>query len=478
MKYYFWANILLNSLPAAEIYRQQYTDIDDNVQQVATWLPKQITTLLKDLTFSYAGQSEENPEMGIINVMYKKSPVKSLDYRYYTNMGWSELFRAKDGTGVIRFYNNENNEQKLTLKIEYAFTQETTIDQEITALLEQNTIIYPYDKDATKTLDIRKITAAQEGGMTMPIKLANIIHNANTDVKEGKYAGVSTIATLSEKEQQPYRLIIDNICEALRTRKTHTVKSYFTTQANNLFTQLTNSGRIAILDKNHISFYRLGNNVVARAVKMSFAYDSNHKTFVEDVVFEFNQDKKIENLRYMLERGTIEAIAQQEDWSDAAKLALTDFLENYKSSYALRDTNYLHHVFDDNAIIIVGRVIKPAKDQPNIQFTNKEHIKYTQHTKQTYLAALSKTFKNNSFVNVAFSDLKITHATHFHENMYGLRLKQTFSSTRYGDQGYLFLLMDLTNYEKPIIYVRTWQEKPDMERIPGIGLFSDTNFGL
>lgn len=470
LKYYYWANVLVNSMEPAEANL-----IQRNGQTVTVWLPKQINDLLRAITFSYAGASPEDPEIGMINVSYQKKPVKSLDYQYFTNSGWSEQFRAKDGVGVLRFYEDENKEKKLILRIEYTFAGEANVDKEIISLLEK----YPidYSREATKNLNLNKITAVAEETITLPIKVStNSFAKAGTGIKEGKYA--VQIASLTEEECRPYKMMIDNICEAIRTRKGSTVMSYFTPQGKRLFLQLTKSGRISIMDKKNISFYRLGDNVVARAVRMSFDYPNNHKTFVEDVVFEFDAYKKVDNIRYMLERGTMEDIASQDDWSDAAKLALTDFLENYKSSFALRDTNYLYNVFDNNAIIITGRVITALDDKPqNGVGSTKEQIVYTRHTKQSYLKALSRTFNSNSFVNVAFSDLFIERDDSYKDStIFGLRLKQIYSSQHYGDQGYLFLLMDLTNYEKPIIYVRTWQPKPDTDLLPGNGLFGLGDF--
>ncbi|MBR1425893.1 MAG: hypothetical protein IJ581_00420 [Paludibacteraceae bacterium] len=471
LQYFYWANVLLNSFAAEEANLIQYNDgKKDN--QLTVWLPKHINDLLKNITFSYAGNPDDEEDMGMVNVLYNKKPVKSLEYRYFTNIDWSEIYRAKDGTGVIRFYEDENKEKKLIVRIEYAFTAEANADKEVAALMDKYAI--DYSKAATKQLNIRKTKTMEDNSMSLPIAVETGSKKTGSSIREGKYAE-TTASVLSEEEAKVYSVMIDNICEALRTKKGTTVTSYFTPEGRQLFLQLTKSGRITVLDKKHVTYYRMGDNVVARSVKMSFDYPNNHKTFVEDVVFEFNPYRKIENVRYMLERGTIEDLAAQSDWSDAAKLALTDFLENYKSSFALRDTSYLHHVFDDNAVIITGRVVKPVGDQKRVNLAEKEHIEYTRHTKSSYLTSLSRVFSSNSFVNVAFSDLYITPALQF-PNMYGLRLKQTYTSSRYGDQGYLFLLMDLTDYENPIIYVRTWQPKPDTNMLPGDGLFGTDNF--
>jgi len=44
------------------------------------------------------------------------------------------------------------------------------------------------------------------------------------------------------------------------------------------------------------------------------------------------------------------------------------------------------------------------------------------------------------------------------EGVYGISMRQSYTSTNYSDEGYLFLLIDF-NDDKPKIYVRAWQPK-------------------
>jgi hypothetical protein len=41
--------------------------------------------------------------------------------------------------------------------------------------------------------------------------------------------------------------------------------------------------------------------------------------------------------------------------------------------------------------------------------------------------------------------------------IYGVSLRQRYTSDRYSDEGYLFLLWDFRNEAEPKIHVRTWQ---------------------
>jgi hypothetical protein len=42
------------------------------------------------------------------------------------------------------------------------------------------------------------------------------------------------------------------------------------------------------------------------------------------------------------------------------------------------------------------------------------------------------------------------------EGIYGVEMRQNYSSTTYADEGYLFLLIDFREKD-PLIYIRAWQ---------------------
>ncbi len=56
--------------------------------------------------------------------------------------------------------------------------------------------------------------------------------------------------------------------------------------------------------------------------------------------------------------------------------------------------------------------------------------------------------------------------------VYAIQIKQDYYSTNYGDEGYLFLMVDINDPLNPIIKVRTWQPEKD----PNFGIYSPGNF--
>ncbi len=139
---------------------------------------------------------------------------------------------------------------------------------------------------------------------------------------------------------------------------------------------------------------------------------------------------------------------------------ILNFLENFRTSYNRKDIDYIERVFSDDALIIVGRVISQNKELPDKvgapELANKGNIEYVKLDKTKYISNLRSVFQKNKFVKVEFNDFKIQrHPTHQH--FYGVQLIQKWRSSSYGDDGYLFLLLDLRNEDEPIIWVRTWQ---------------------
>ena len=78
-------------------------------------------------------------------------------------------------------------------------------------------------------------------------------------------------------------------------------------------------------------------------------------------------------------------------------------------------------------------------------------------TKSQYIERLKQVFAKQEYVNIQFEDAGVKKANPFRER-YAIIIKQNYYSTTYADKGYLFLLADISDPEKPIIHVRVWDE--------------------
>jgi hypothetical protein len=141
----------------------------------------------------------------------------------------------------------------------------------------------------------------------------------------------------------------------------------------------------------------------------------------------------------------------------ARRMRILDFVEQFRTSYNIRDLNHIKKVFSNNALIITGKVVKekPNSDQV-LKNIGTEKIVYQTQTKQEYVAKLEGIFANNKYINIGFEDIEVmTHPKY--SEIYGVTLKQKWNTTNYSDVGYLFLMIDFKDDDNPLIHVRTWQ---------------------
>ncbi len=198
--------------------------------------------------------------------------------------------------------------------------------------------------------------------------------------------------------------------------------------------------------------------------------DRDGTTYTEEGVFVLNGDGFITNLKYGLElHRYTELINDRKEGVQEFihRQIIIDFVENFKTSYNRKDIAYIESVFGDNALIIVGRVLQERSgDNPYarvVEGLNQQNVEFIRLNKQQYIERLTDVFRKNEYIDVEFDSMSI-HRHSEYKGIYGVQLLQHWHSysTRsenpdYQDTGYLFLMIDLRNIDRPLIHVRTWQ---------------------
>ena len=192
---------------------------------------------------------------------------------------------------------------------------------------------------------------------------------------------------------------------------------------------------------------------------MSFSFSGNRRTFVEDVVFHLTKDGKVSEVAFGLNKPAVDDIMNRGAWSDEARKVMINFLESYKTAYALKRLDYISSIFSNDALIITGSFVKSTGNK-EVGPSNIKHVKYTRQTKAQYMKSLKACFASNEYVNIHFAD-NIIRRSASNPNIYGIQIKQDYYSSSYGDTGYLFLLIDFKDVKAPLIHVRTWQPDKD-----------------
>lgn len=201
----------------------------------------------------------------------------------------------------------------------------------------------------------------------------------------------------------------------------------------------------------------------------------------QEAVFSFDRNGNLESFYLTLDMNLyMNVIKSNKSVSDLRRRQLIlDYVEHFRTSYNQKDIKFLTQVFSDDALIITGRVIKQSKD--GIPLPDK--IMYKKQGKQEYLNNLRHVFAANKYIKVSFDDIEVMRHP-VNPDFYGVTLHQGYTSDRYHDDGYVFLLWDFTNEAAPQIHVRTWQ--PDAynadgkgtKRIPKEEIFSLSDFDI
>lgn len=442
LRNYYWAFAMVRSLQ----YPNSVKMTIDGVQRLlVTWIPQQIEEIMSNLSTKIA--SKDGNEINLF-IKYKGEPVTSLDYTYFDGQTWSNLYSAKDGMGIVELRPGVDV-NSLQLKYEYEYADQCQIDKELESVMQlfkgtsfKNASVYINNLD-------KKSAVSSEAKKEFE--------------KSVKTESAANLETLSKVENEKELAgIMTRVINAIKAKDYDSVSDCFSEDGLEMYKKLLNYGQARMLGDPQFSFYTMGKRVVCRSIPMAFSFKNNRRKFVEDVTFTFDENKKIECVAFGLGSQAKTDIFNKGvgAWSDYAKMVIATFLENYKTAFALKRLDYLESVFDDNATIITGHIIKKAPkvamEGESFINSNNKLIKYTRQTKSEYMRKLKMCFQSNQFINIRFADNDVVKMGAGGET-YGIQIKQDYYSTNYGDHGYLFLMVDFNDPDNPSIKVRTWQ---------------------
>ena len=443
LRNYYWAFAMVRSLQYPNNVKM---DVDGEQRLLVTWIPQQMEEIMGNLSTNIA--SRDGDELSLF-IKYKGKPVTCLDYTYFDGQTWSNLYSAKDGMGIVELRPGVDV-NSLQLKYEYEYADQCQIDKELESVM--NLFKGTFFKNATVYINnIDKKSAVSTEAKK----------EFEKSVKTESIANLQALSKVADEKQLAN--IMGKVVNAIKTKQYDSANDCFSADGLEMYKKLLNYGQARLLGNPQFAFYTMGKRVVCRSIPMAFSFQNNKRKFVEDVTFTFDENKKIECVAFGLGSQAKTDIFDKGvgAWSDYAKMVIATFLENYKTAFALKRLDYLESVFDDNATIITGHVIKrnpklSIEGQASTFGDNKPLIKYTRQTKSEYLRKLKMCFQSNQFINIRFADNDVVKMGTGGET-YGIQIKQDYYSTNYGDHGYLFLMVDFNDPENPSIKVRTWQ---------------------
>ena len=342
-------------------------------------------------------------------------------------------------------------------------------------------IVQLHDKDI-KSFKIKVNYDFKEDAKKMNVAVANAIELIKVPRFSNNIYTVDLEKTMNVKKNEEVqgwkkvehnRAVSENIYlermslieNALRNHDIASARECFSTEGYNMLDTLSRYGKMTVVGKPDYKLLKYKDEVLCRSITLQFDF-RNTPGFSQDVVFRFDTiNKVVTSLAFRLSDQAEYDIISKTKWPEESRLILVNFLEDYQTAYALKRHRYLESIYSDDALIIVGRVVKKTEipDRLTLKLTAEE-AELTKYDKDTYMKNLSMCFNNNEYIRLRFTETDFTKANNT-KDVYGVRVRQEYFSSSYGDVGYLFLLVDLRG-AMPLIHVRAWQpDKVDLEKL-------------
>lgn len=444
LRYYYWSYCLVKSLRypnEAKIF------VDGQERSLLAWLPTRMDDVMGKVKVQSRRTADNTYE---ITATYDGRPVRSMDYTYFDGVDNSPVYSILDGKGLVELRPGMAMDA-VQLKLEYEFRGLSRNDSEVEAVV-----------GAMKPAVYRRAyhRVALDGA-------ASPAESTSTDVNGSMQSplALTDMGTLGTAVMKP-------VMQALRSGSIEQCRKKFTAEGWEEFSKLMGYGKVTLMDDIHLDYFADGDCVVCRGLPVSCRFNRG-RVFNEKLSFYIDSNsKQITHVAMGLGREAMnDVVLGHLDWSEKSRTRIVGFLEDYRTAYATKNLEYLDKVFDDNAVIVLGKRLQVAPQLNKEGYMNNHRVQFTQLTKREFLRNLRRQFQSKDYINLHFSQNRIYQLQKGVER-YGIEIKQDYYSSNYGDTGYLTLIFDLTNPDQPVIHVRTWQEQPD----PNFGVVSPADF--
>lgn len=444
LRYYYWSYCLVKSLRypnEAKIF------VDGQERSLLAWLPTRIDDVMGKVKVQSRRTADNTYE---ITATYDGRPVRSMDYTYFDGVDNSPVYSILDGKGLVELRPGMAMDA-VQLKLEYEFRGLSRNDSEVEAVV-----------GAMKPAVYRRAyhRVALDGA-------ASPEESTSTDVNGSMQSplALTDMGTLGTAVMKP-------VMQALRSGFIEQCRKKFTAEGWEEFSKLMGYGKVTLMDDIHLDYFADGDCVVCRGLPVSCRFNRG-RVFNEKLSFYIDSNsKQITHVAMGLGREAMnDVVLGHLDWSEKSRTRIVGFLEDYRTAYATKNLEYLDKVFDDNAVIVLGKRLQVAPQLNKEGYMNNHRVQFTQLTKREFLRNLRRQFQSKDYINLHFSQNRIYQLQKGVER-YGIEIKQDYYSSNYGDTGYLTLIFDLTNPDQPVIHVRTWQEQPDQN----FGVVSPADF--
>ena len=330
LRNYYWALCMLKSLQYEN--EVKWTDGEGAEHILSSWIPQQINSILGGVSVAKAGLDGNDL---LLYFTYGGKPVQSLDFTYFDGVDWSSICSVRDGRGMAEMRPGQVPDN-LSIKCEYAYEGQSHIDKEIETVMGvmkgtsfRKAYLQLNTGAGAGAAQASSATAAGASGSGTPSTFAAAVaslgasSSALSNPAAFKASGLKAVDNVGE-----YDKIMGKITDAIKSRNYASVQSLFTPAGWTTFKQLIDYGTARLYGTPKYTYVGYGDKVICRGLPMNFSFKANRRRFMEEVTFMFDANRKIDNVSFGLGEQAEKDILMKGDWSELARVALMNFLED------------------------------------------------------------------------------------------------------------------------------------------------------
>ncbi len=453
LKWYYFSLILIDSLPEENV---EYAGINFSVEA-----PARINRILQEVSYSFASEQlyTDNERIFELEISYRGNPVSYIEFSFWD--GYDQIrVTGKDGRATVHLLGASKDFDKLDIETRYDFEEcrnEYKTVNELWDLVKR-----PSFKNR------RRVQLEKTSGqliVTTTAKRKSTVSRAT--IKKSSEPGQLNIVLDDSGEcnvRQKIQTQTDGVMPLFNLKNNDQINEYFSddTFLREKFKRILEYNQpMVVHEEFHADINPTATGWETRKFTVLNEYPTLKKQVTEHLVYDFDDNGNLLDMNYSilddLYQDFVNKSKLSDDWQQ--RQVIIKFVEKYRTAYMNRDEDLLDSIFSDDAIIIIGRVMDKAEKTRDYRYDKlsdeQPDVEYIRMTKQEYLDRQKEVFKKQRDIYLGFSTFRITRKNNL-EGVYGVSMRQHYSSTGYADEGYLFLLIDF-NDEQPKIYVRSWQ---------------------
>lgn len=438
LKLCYFGLLLSNSVPDESV---RYNNVNFTLS-----LPEEINRIINSIHFQVVKDIKNSAKERQITlqVSHKGASVSLLDFSFWDGSNQISV-QARDGSATFKLYGASASFKSLTLTIDYAYYQardEYRVIDELWDIVEHTTF------NTSKTLSLK------ETAQVAPQPASNAAINWNLKLSYNE--NIPVIRNIKKETVDLLNILKSG--GAAEIRQKYGGDPFLRSKLSNYISYNRPQPASGII-KAQVN--KTGNGYELRKVRMLHSYPSINKQTTEYLVLDFSDRGELLDINAAITENLYKRFVRESEFSNDWKKrrAIIKFIEKYRTAYLTRDIKTVDLMFAEQALILVGRKIL-RKELPDgkcqyKKFSKEPDYEYLKLSKEKYIKRQRDVFKIQKDIFLNFGSFDIFRKNNT-KNVYGVEMRQSYFSTSYSDEGYLFLLIDF-NERDPLIYVRAWQ---------------------